>query len=123
MSQRFVFAQARDIPGQRRTIQIRGVFSQKKKLWESAILTQFPKEQGYTLYDDVAKKSWEIDYGRLCILLTKMGRAVIVDRDGSRIVAIKALSDNEISNWDTDDMGEPVPNPVILKDGEQEGQG
>lgn len=117
MAQKFIAAQVRTSPDQRKTTQIRGVFSQKKKLWEGFFKGQY--ETGHFLYEDTIDKTRDMTYNNLCNVLTNNGRVVIIDSEGERQAIIVAASENELRGWDNDESGTPVANPVA-KDGEGE---
>jgi hypothetical protein len=119
MAKKFILAQAREVEGQRRTIHIRGVFSQKKKLEEA--LKALGLDVGTTLYDDVNDRSRDMKYSHLCNILTSNGRVVLVNGEGSRVAIIVAASENDIRPWDVDELGKAIANPLAAsKDDEPE---
>lgn len=110
MPQKFIVAQTK-VAGERTTTQIRGSFSQKKKLWD-IVFTPLGWTSGHSLYDDVSKKVKDMTYGNLCNLLTNNGRAVVIGQASERVALIVSASENDIRPWDTDESGEAIPNPV-----------
>jgi len=99
-------------------LQIRGTFSQKKKLWEA--LGGCGHQVGWKVLDDVAGKEYDSTYANLCNRLRLVGRATILNAEGKRIFLVVDTKVNEIRDWDTGEDGKPVLNPV--KDSEEEGQ-
>ena len=102
------------ILGQRRSdesnrVQIRGVFSQKKKLWGE--LESLADLSTAMLLDDVTRKESKAKYHLLCGLMTTAGRATILDSNGDRQFIVWETEMNQLRDWDTDDEG-PVYNPV-----------
>ena len=113
MALKLILAQVREVPADgRKTVQIRGVFSQKKKLWDIAILPQFPVQEGFAFYDDVTQKTKDMAYGNLCNMLTATGRLVILDRDGNRVAQMWSAVENDLRKWDTDENGVPIVNAI-----------
>ncbi len=102
------------ILGQRRSgesnrVQIRGVFSQKKKLWEQ--LESLADLNTAKLLDDVTRKESKAKYNLLCGLIAKAGRVTIVDSNGDRQFIVWETETNQLRDWDTDEEG-PVYNPT-----------
>jgi len=88
-----------------------GSFSQKKNSQE-ALEKVAGDLSGYFLLDDVSTKSAEYNYSRYCNLLTKAGRATILDADKKlAFVAFESI-ENEIRPFDFDDAGNLQYNPV-----------
>lgn len=92
---------------------IRGVFSQKKNLWD-AIAECYPDnvENDLNLRDDEGKEVGA-NYARLCTALRKTGRATFFKKDGTRVFQVIESNMNQVREWDIDQDGNPVPNPVV----------
>jgi len=88
----------------------RGVFTQKKKLWE-VMEGIFAGLEDMRLLDDVTGKTGILKYGSLCSKLKTNGRAVIVDEEGSRVFLIIETEMNKVRSWDVNEQGDPVANP------------
>ena len=100
-------------------LQVRGTFSQKKKLWE--VLGSCGGHQvGWKIFDDVAEKQYDMSYSALCNRLRLTGRATILNAEGKRIFLVVDTEKNVVRDWDTGEDGKPVANPA--KDSEEEGQ-
>ena len=112
MARILVVCQAKT-PGEPR-LQVRGVFSQKKKLWEVLGI-----QSDWKIVNDVTEKEYDATYAILCAQLRQVGRVSIVDANGRRIYFIVEGVKNELRGWDTDGAGNPVVNPV--KGDEKEG--
>ena len=95
---------------------IAGTFSQKKKLWE-AICEIDSEGESKSLYDDVEEKTIDASYSGLCKLLTKSGRAHILEKDSETpSFFMVECEENEIRDSDFDDDGNLVYNPAVKKD-------
>ena len=92
-------------------LQVRGVFSQKKKLWET-IEKLAGDMTGWKNYDDVSEKDYDSTYATLCNRLRLIGRVTIKNTEGQRIFLIVDTKINEVRNWDTDEDGVLTINPV-----------
>jgi hypothetical protein len=90
---------------------IRGTFSQKKLAWE-AMEGLEPALASMVLYDDVKEAEGELSYRTMCIALKKNGRAVIARPGGNKEFLLTEGERNAIREWDVDEDGRPVPNPV-----------
>lgn len=100
-------------------LQVRGTFSQKKKLWE--VLGSCGGHQvGWKILDDVSEKQYDMSYGALCSRLRAIGRVTVLDGEGRRVFLIVETQKNALRDWDTGEEGKPVLNPV--KDDEPEGE-
>jgi hypothetical protein len=89
---------------------IRGVFTQKKILWESI----FNLMTGVTLElrDDLTGNVSPSTYNGLCNSLRKTGRATLVGEDGKAVFQVVDALTNELRDWDVDEEGDPICNPV-----------
>jgi hypothetical protein len=88
---------------------IRGVFTQKKKLWEA--MEELYK-QPLMIRDDFTKKLVPCNYNGLCKILREVGRVTLVAEDGDTIFQIVDAETNKLRDWDIDEDGEPRCNPV-----------
>jgi hypothetical protein len=91
---------------------IRGVFTQRKKLWEAmekALKTC--KLEDLTIAEDISDKTYPASYKNLCNQLRLVGRASLVDADGSRVFQVVDAETNVIRGWDVDAEG-PRCNPL-----------
>lgn len=92
-------------------LQIRGIFTQKKKLWE--VLGQLdPELERLVILDDVSGKKRDADYNKLCNVITTVGRATLLGQDGQRRFLVVSVTPNELRDWDTGDDGSPKLNPA-----------
>jgi len=90
---------------------IRGVFSQKKKLWDEMEKMAGPEAlSGMTVLDDVSGKEVPASYGALCDRLRVVGRAALL-KDGEREFQIVDAEMNKLRGWDIGEEG-PRCNPV-----------
>lgn len=97
-------------------MEVVGVFTQKKILWET-INDLDPNIESHTLYNDVADKSVDTTYSWLCKLLTKSGRAHIIEKDTRKpLFFMVECEENTVRDSDFDEDGSPVYNPVVKKD-------
>lgn len=92
-------------------LQIRGIFTQKKKLWETLAELE-PGLETLVLLDDVSGKKRDANYTKLCAVVATVGRATLLGQDGRRKFLIVSVVPNQLRNWDTDDDGKPQLNPV-----------
>lgn len=100
----------------------RGVFTQKKKVWE-AFVEGFVKGKPFQFYDDVLEKRSDANYGRMCALLAKVGRAWLVNTEtGEPEALLVEMQVNALRNRDVDDAGKPRNNPVPKDGDEPEGK-
>jgi len=100
-----------------RKMMLRGCFTQKKKVWESFV-EGFIKDKKFHFYDDVTEKKYDSNYGRMCSLLARVGRAWLVDTEtGSPEILLVEMQMNMLRSRDVDDAGKPRNNPVA-KDGD-----
>jgi len=91
---------------------IRGVFTQRKKLWEA--MAQVFKPESLTslsIFDDTTNKTVPATYDWLCKLLRENGRAALVDESERREFQIVDAETNILRDWDVDEEG-PRCNPV-----------
>ena len=101
-------------------VMVRGVFTQRKKLWAALETIMAPlKLTDMTLYDDVAKTDVAASYSALCMRLTKAGRVTIADAEGRKTFLVCESMMNEVREWDADEAGVLKYNPV-LRGGEDE---
>ena len=101
-------------------LQLRGVFTQKKKLWEVLEpLATYPVNR--KVVDDVTGKAYEFLYRCVCDRLRTVGRATILDKDGKRDLLIVETELNKLRDWDTGDDGIVKPNPAGGEDDEKTG--
>lgn len=91
-------------------LQVRGVFTQKKKLWEA--LSGCGHQIGWKVLDDVVGKEYDSTYTNLCNRLRLVGRATIINAEGERVFLVVDTQVNELRDWDTGEDGKPVLNPV-----------
>jgi hypothetical protein len=91
---------------------VRGVYTQKKKLWEAMEEVFDGKLADLNLFDDVSDKTLQASYKGLCERLRVMGRATLVSMDGERVFQVIDAETNELRGWDVDEDGKPVCNPV-----------
>ena len=92
---------------------IRGVFTQKKKLWGAMQEAFAPSVlEDLTLVDDISGRSVPASYGALCDRLRTTGRATFTAEDGKREFQVVDAATNEIRDWDVDEEG-PRCNPVV----------
>lgn len=90
---------------------IRGVFTQKKKLWAAMEeATQYPLED-MQLLDDMSGETKDANYSRLCSDLRQTGRATLTTSDGTREFQVIETVMNSLRGWDVDGDG-PVCNPA-----------
>ena len=90
---------------------VRGVFSQKKKVWTALEELTDNKVGDYTLKDDVSGVQVDATYNRLCNMLTKAGRTHLLLEDKPVFLLVELVG-NEIRDWDLDNEGKPKYNPV-----------
>jgi len=91
----------------------RGAFTQKKKFWESLVdRIGMEKITHYQLFNDIDQSTIEANYPRLCKFIASYGRVTILDEEGVPQFLVVETTQNEWREWDLDDEGEPVPNPV-----------
>jgi len=91
----------------------RGEFTQKKRFWEALTdAVGAPELEQYELYNDIDRSTVGANYSRLCKFLSSYGRAVLLDSEGTPQFMVVETNQNEWRDWDLDDSGEPVPNPV-----------
>jgi hypothetical protein len=102
-------------------VQLRGVFTQKKKLWQ-AIETIAGPIQGKFILDDVSGKEYDATYANLCNRLRLIGRATLLGPDKQRECLIIESMLNEIRDWDTDENNNPKLNPVKGNEDDKEGE-
>jgi hypothetical protein len=100
---------------------IRGVFTQKKKLWE-AVGKLAGEMKGWHVLDDVAGKSYEATYANLCNRLRLIGRATVTNPEGMRVFLIVDAQMNSVRDWDVDEEGKPQPNPIKGEADEEKGE-
>lgn len=97
---------------------VRGVFTQKKKLWEAmAGATSIPLTD-FTLIDDMNQTELAASYEGLCRKLAKSGRATLAKSDKSRMFLVVECTLNELREFDIDDAGELKFNPAKKEDGD-----
>jgi hypothetical protein len=89
----------------------RGPYTQKKKVWEAMESLVGPLDS-MILFDDVAGTESRLSYSRLCDSLRLRGRAVVARPDGEKEFMLLDSELNSLRNWDVDDDGSPIPNPV-----------
>lgn len=92
---------------------IRGVFTQRKKLWEAMAKAIGGKAlDGLLLFDDMTGKTSPSNYNALCKLLRETGRAALVEEESKlRVFQVVDAATNEIRAWDMNEEG-PVCNPI-----------
>ena len=91
---------------------IRGVFSQKKKLWEALIeISGESKLLEMIVIGEVGYSEMTATYTHVCNRLRVMGRVALA-YNGIREFQIVDVATNEIRAWDIEEDG-PVCNPVI----------
>lgn len=91
---------------------IRGVFTQRKKLWEAMEKVFDGSLEDLMLLDDTSNKMLPASYNALCKYLRQMGRASLVDANSRREFQVVDASTNELRDWDVDEEG-PRCNPVV----------
>lgn len=90
-------------------------FSQRQKAWD-AMLELFPKQmETARIVDDVTGVSTEINQDRLNRLLSKSGRAHVIDLDGKVIFLLVECEENVIRDPDFDEDGNLIYNPARKK--------
>lgn len=91
----------------------KGVFTQKKKLWE--VLQEIdPDIEKKFIYDDVSGRSAEVNYTRICALMTKAGRVHILDAESRKpVFYMVECEENVIRDSDFDGDGNPIYNPAV----------
>ena len=91
---------------------VRGVFTQKKKLWEAMEESFSPHPlDSLVIVNDVSGSSVPASYGALCDRLRVLGRATFVAPDGRREFQVVDAVTNELRDWDVDEEG-PRCNPA-----------
>jgi len=92
---------------------VRGVFTQKKKLWAAMgeALGGAALVADLAIVDDMSGRSSPATYGLLCDRLRVVGRATLVGPDGRREFQVVDALTNELRDWDVDEEG-PRCNPV-----------
>lgn len=91
---------------------IRGVFTQKKKLWDAmAEAYTIGELADLTMLDDISGGSAPASYASLCTRLRQVGRAALAAPDGKREFQVVDAVTNKIRDWDVDEEG-PRCNPV-----------
>lgn len=94
---------------------VTGIFTQKKKLWET-LQELDPHIETRIIFDDVSGRSAEANYNRICGLLTKAGRVHILDVEEKKpIFFLVECEENVIRDPDFDDDGKPLYNPAVKK--------
>jgi hypothetical protein len=100
-------------------LQIRGVFTQKKKLW-IAITSLAGDLTGWKIFDDVQAKEYDANYNSLCNRLRINGRTTIINPEGVRIFLVVDSQMNSLRDWDTDNENKPKLNPLGGTDDDEE---
>lgn len=90
---------------------IRGVFSQKKKLWAAMQEASLCPLEGLQLVGDMSGDMKDANYSRLCVSLRQTGRATLATPDGTREFQVVETVRNQLRPWDVDEEG-PVCNPA-----------
>lgn len=91
----------------------RAEFTQKKKFWDAVSdVVGASRLEEYQLFNDIDQSTVGVSYSRLCRFLSNYGRAILLDEDGVPQFLVVETNQNEWRDWDLDDEGEPVPNPV-----------
>lgn len=90
---------------------IRGVYTQKKKLWAAMEEAAGGVLGDLTIVDDVSGREAPASYGLLCDRLRVIGRATLVGPDGRREFQVVDAITNETRDWDVDEEG-PRCNPA-----------
>jgi len=90
----------------------RGEFTQKKKFWDALTELVGNELENYLLFNDIDQSTVGASYSRLCRFLSNYGRAILLDSGGTPRFMVVETNQNEWRDWDLDDNGEPVPNPV-----------
>lgn len=95
-------------------LQVRGAFTQKKKLWEAVSGIEPGVGRGlFAVLNDVTGKAPQATLPRLCSTLASVGRATLVAPDGRRRFLVVECSSNKLRDWDTGDDGGPRLNPCL----------
>lgn len=91
---------------------IRGVFTQKVKLWN--VIENIIQSDSITLMmkDDFTGALTLCTYNRVCKTLREVGRVTLTDEDGKPIFQIVDTETNQLRDWDVDEDGAPRCNPV-----------
>jgi hypothetical protein len=100
-------------------LQLKGAFSQKKKLWE-ALEPMIPQPGNCKILDDVTGKTYDCNYNCLCGRLRTVGRASILDSQGQRQFFIIETNMNDVRDWDTGEDGNARLNPARGSEDEKE---
>jgi len=91
---------------------VRGNFTQKKNAWE-VLEGLEPSLESMVIFDDVTGLEFPLSYRKLCDMLRKNGRAVIARPEGGNKEFLLIESEaNKVREWDVDEDGIPIPNPV-----------
>jgi hypothetical protein len=90
---------------------VRGLFTQKKKLWE-ALEQLEPAMSSMVVFDDVSASESPVSYRKVCDMLRVNGRAVIALKGGDKEFLMIESEVNRLRDWDVGQDGVPVPNPV-----------
>jgi hypothetical protein len=92
-----------------------GVFTQKKKLWETLQELE-PEIEKKMIYNDVMNKGTDANYNWVCKLLTTAGRVHILDPETrSPLFFMVECEENKVRDSDFDSEGNPVYNPAVKK--------
>jgi hypothetical protein len=89
----------------------RGVFTQKKKLWEAMGKIAGEPLEGMSVADDVTGKKYELNYATLCRIMRIEGRAVVLS-GGEKMFLVVEAEKNKVRPWDVNEQGEPRSNPL-----------
>lgn len=100
---------------------VRGVFTQKKKLW-AALESLAGSLTGKFIIDDVTEKEYDATYKGMCDRLRTVGRATVLSAEKTREFLVIETNMNEVRDWDTSDDGVPRINPAKGADDEKEGE-
>jgi hypothetical protein len=114
-----ILGQVRQSGGKR--VQVRGVFTQKKKLWV-ALEKIAGSLIGKFFFDDVTSKEYDPTYSVLCNRLRITGRATILDEHKEKEFLVVETTTNEIRDWDTTEDGLPKCNPAKGADDEEKSE-
>ena len=97
--------------GDAHRILIRGVFTQKKKLWKAMEEVFDGNLEDLQIFDDVNSRDVTMSYNALCNQLRINGRCTLTLENGDKQFLIVDGVTNEIRGWDINEEGEAVCNP------------
>ena len=106
-------------PGQGKCL-VRGAYTQRKKVWAAIEQSVGGLQSTHALADDITGKEFPAKYPKLCDLLRRNGRALLLEPgstyrepgESARRFLLVEGELNKLRDWDLDDEGRPRPCPL-----------